>query len=170
MRILHWLYGKKEREKKEKKKREQEKQKRYEKMPDFKRIFCSLPNIINAAIFKPRDIETQNVPSVQDRADAKSAAEKKIKAADSKNKVDDVYARIETAKSKNMESIWLLQTNEDVPFESLSELMENYRNMKDSDSYRGISVSYAHKGELREISPLNEQDLDGLAKKLECQK
>ena len=40
--------------------------------------------------------------------------------------------------------------------------------MKDSDAYRGMSVSYAQKGELREISPLDEQDLEGLAKKLEC--
>jgi hypothetical protein len=168
MRILHWLYGKKEREKKEKKKQEKEKRERYERMPDFKRIFCSLPNIINAAIFKPRDIETQNVPSVQDRADAKSAAEKKIKAAASKNKVDDVYARIQTTKSRNYEIVWLLQTNEDVPYKSVRELMESYRNVKDSDSIKGISVNYVSEGKLHEISPLNEQDLDGLAKKLEC--
>lgn len=163
MRILPRLYGKKEREKKEKKKQE-----KWGKMPDFRKIFVSLPNIIKATII-PEDIKTQNDPSVQDRADAKSAAEKETKAAASKNKVDDVYARIETAKSKNLEIIWLLQTNnEDVPFKSLSELVEHYRNEQDSDSHKGISVNYASEGKLHEICPLNEQDLDGLAKKLEC--
>jgi hypothetical protein len=170
MRILDWLYGKKEGESKKKKKQEErEKQKKYEKMPDFKKLFASLSNIIKATII-PEDIETQHVPSVHDRADAKSAAEKKIKAADSKNKVDDVYARIETVKSKNLEIIWLLQTNEDVPYKSLSELIEDYGNVKESDSYRGMSVNYVCKGKLHEISPLSEQDLDNLAKKLECQK
>ncbi len=162
MRLFQWLSGKKEREKREKKKRE-----KYEKMPDFKKIFCSLPNIIKAATVKPKDIETQHVPSVQDRAAAKNDAEKKTKTAASKDKTDDIYTRIETAKSKNLEIIWLLQTNEDVSFKSLRELIENYRNEQDSVSIKGISVHYVSEGKLHEISSLNEQDLDGLAKKLE---
>jgi len=168
--ISHWLYGKKEREKKEKKQQEKENRERYETMPDFKGIFSSLPNIINAAIHKPREIEPQNVPSVHDRVAAKSAADKKTKAAASKDKVDDVYVRIETAKSKNMEIIWLLQANEDFPYKSLTELIENYHKLKDVDSHGRMSVNYAYKGELREISPLNEQDLEGLANKLESGK
>jgi hypothetical protein len=174
MGILSWLYGtsgreKRERNGQEKEKRKQEKAKRekYEKMPDFKKLFASLPRIIKATII-PEEIEKQHVPSAQDRDAAKSAAEKKTKAAACKNKVDDFYARIETAMSKNLEIIWLLQTNEDVPFKTLGELIENYGNVKDNDSYRGMSVNYASKGKLYEISPLNEQDLDGLAKKLEC--
>jgi len=170
MRVLQWLYGKKEREKKEKKEKEKEKREKFEKMPDFRKIFCSLPNIVEATISKPREIETRPTTSVEERAAAKSAAQKEAKAEASKIKVDDIYTRIVTAKNKNLEIVWLLQTDKDVPFESLSELIENYRNAKDSDLYRGMSVSYAHKGELREISPLNEQDLEGLAKKLERSK
>ena len=166
MRILHWLYGKKKREKKEKKKQEKIKQAKLEKMPDFRKLFASLPSIIKATII-PEDVETQHVPSVQDRAVAKGVAEKEVKATASKNKVDEVYTRIETAKRKNLEIIWLLQTNEDVPYKSLTELIENYHNLKDSDSHGKMSVNYASKGKLHEISPLNEQDLDGLAKKLE---
>ena len=166
MRILHWLYGKKKREKKEKRKQEKIKQEKLEKMPDFRKLFASLPSIIKATII-PEDMETQHAPSVQDRAEAKGIAEKQVKDSASKNKVDEVYARIETAKSKNLEIIWLLQTNEDVPYKSVCELIENYRNVKDRDSCRGMSVNYASKGKLHEISPLNEQDLDGLAKKLE---
>jgi hypothetical protein len=60
------------------------------------------------------------------------------------------------------------QADEDVPFKSVRELIESYRNVKDSDSFRGMSVNYAHKGSLHEISPLNEQELEGLAQKLEC--
>ncbi len=167
MRILHWPYGKKEREKKEKEKQEKEKQEKYNKMPDFKRIFCSLPHIVKAANIKPRDIETQPLPPVQDRAAAKSASEKEVRTATSNEKVKDVYTRIQTTKSRNYEIVWLLQTNEDVPYKSARELIENYRNVKNHDSYRGMSVNYAHKGELHEISPLGEQDLAGLIKKLE---
>ena len=168
MGILHRLYGKKEKEKKERGKQEKEKREKWGKMPDFKKIFCSLPNIVNAAKSKPRDIETQHVPSVQDCADAKSAAEKKAKTATSIEKVTDIYTRIQTTKSRNYEIVWLLQTSEDVPYKSVCELIENYRKVKDRDSYRGMSVNYAFEGKLHEISPLNEQDLDGLAKKLEC--
>jgi hypothetical protein len=170
MRILDWLYGNKEREKQEKKKQKKEKQEKSEKMPDFRRIFCSLPNVVKSKFLKPGDIETQHFPSFQDRADAKSAAEKELKAAVSKNKADDVCARIQTVRSKNLEVVWLLQTNEDIPYKSLKELIEGYRNVKDKDSYRGMSVNYASGGKLHEISPLHEQDLDGLAKILECQK
>jgi hypothetical protein len=167
MRILHWLYGKKRGEKKEKERQEKEKQEKYEKMPNFRKVFVSLPNIIKAVLI-PEDIETQHDPSVQDRAAAKSVADKATKATADKNKIDEVYTRIETVKSKNLEIIWLLQTNKDVPYKSLRELIESYRNVKDDDSYRGMSVNWAQKGKLHEISPLNEHELDGLAKKLEC--
>ena len=156
MRILKWFFGKSEKPKK----------KQSETMPNFKKIFALLPKIINATII-PDDTKTQDVPSVQDRAAAKSVAEKEAKTATSNEKMKDVYIRIQTAESKSLEIIWLLQTNEDVPYKSVRELIESYKNVKDSDSYRGISVNYASEGKLREISPLNEQDLDGLAKKLE---
>lgn len=164
MQILHRLFGKKKRKKKGKETRE-----KYKQMPDFKKIFASLPDIINATII-PENTSTQHAPSAQDRADAKSAEEKKTKAAASKIKIEEVYARIETAKSKNLEIIWLLHTNEDVSFKTLPELIENFRNAQDRDSIKGISVNYVSKGKIREIYPLNEQDLDGLAKKLECNK
>lgn len=170
MRILQWLYGKKETEKREKKKQEKEKQEKYKKMPDFKKIFCSMPHIVKAADIEPTDIETQHVPSIQDRATAKSASEKEAKTASSNEKIKDVYTRIQTTKSRNYEIVWLLQTNEDIPYKSVCELIENYRNVKDRDSYRGMSVNYAHEGKLHEISPLSEQDLEGLARKLEPSK
>jgi hypothetical protein len=168
MRILGWLFGKRESENKEKEKQKNETQDKYEKMPDLKRIFSSLPNIVKPTNIKSEDLKMQHSPSIQDRADAKSAAEKETKMAVSKNKVDDVYARIETAKSKNLEIVWLLHTNEDIPFKSLSQLMKNYRNIQASDSIKRISVNYVSEGRLREISPLDEQDIEGLVKKLKC--
>lgn len=164
MRILRWPSGKMKKRKKEKATKKKD-----ERMPDFRAIFASLPNIINATII-PENTSTQHAPSAQDRADAKSAEEKKTKAAASKIKIEEVYARLETAKSKNLDIIWLLHTNEDVSFKTLPELIENFRNAQDRDSIEGISVNYVSKGKIREIYPLNEQDLDGLAKKLESNK
>ena len=173
MQILRRLYGTSGREKRERKrhrkeKRKQEKAKREkcEKMPDFRKLFASLPNIVKTTII-PEKMETQKVPSVQDRGAAESAAKMEAKKEASKDKIDNVYARIKTARSRNLEIIWLLQIDEDVPFESLTELIEGYRNVKDADSYKGMSVNYVSKGKLHEISPLNEQNLDDLAKKLE---
>jgi hypothetical protein len=96
MRVLDRLYGKRAREKKEKRKKERAKQKEHDKMPDFKKLFASLPNIIKAPAI-PEDMETQHVPSVQDRAVAKSTAEQEVRTEAARNKTDDVFARIKTA-------------------------------------------------------------------------
>ena len=48
--------------------------------------------------------------------------------------------------------------------------MKSYRKIKDRNSFRGMSVNYALKGELHEISSLNELDLEGLVRQMESEK
>lgn len=152
MGILSRLFGKKE---------------EYEKMPDFKRIFDLMENVIDAKIAEPEDEEIPDIASLQERAVAKSVAEQETRAAASREKINEVYGRIQTAEGRNMEIIWLLRTNKDFPYKSLTELIENYHNLEDGDSRGRMSVNYASKGKLHEISPLNEQELAGLAKRME---
>lgn len=172
MRILSRLFGKnrKGRHKKEedwKGKNEKWRYEQYDIMPNFRRDFLSLPDIIKATAIEPEDTKKQNVPSVQDRTAARNVAEKEAKAVTCKEKVKDVHTRIQTAKSRNMEIVWLLQTNKDIRYKSLSDLIRGYGSVRASNSYKGMSVNYASDGELHEISPLDERDLEGLAKKLE---
>jgi hypothetical protein len=155
MGILGWLFGKKE---------------VYEKMPDFRRLFDLMENVIDAKKAEPKEKEIPNLTALQDLAAAKNVAEQETKAAASKEKINGVYERIQTAKGRNLEIIWLLQANKDFPCKSLTELIENYHNLKDSDSHGRMSVNYASHGKLYEISSLSEQDLAGLAKKLESGK
>jgi hypothetical protein len=171
MRILGWLLGKNEkgRGKNEKGQGKTEKTKndQYVIMPDFRRLFAALPNIIKTTAIEQKDTKMQDALSVQEHAAAKIVAQREAKTATSKEKVRDVYTRIQTAKSKNVEIIWLLQTNEDIPYKSLSDLIGGYQKVKASDSYRGMSVNYASNEKLHTISDLTEEDLEGLAKKLE---
>jgi hypothetical protein len=147
MGILSWLF---------------EKNEKCETMPDFRKVFLSLPNTIKATKIPPK---IENAPSVQDRTAARVVAENKAKKATSEEKVKEVYARIQTARSRNKEIVWLLQTDKDFRYKSLNDLIENYANLKDTDLYRGMSVNYVSDGELHEIYPLCVQDLEGLTKK-----
>lgn len=168
--ILKWFFRRKERSKNKKtKETEKAEKEQYEIMPNFRNKFLLLPTVIKAAII-PEDTTPYNTPSVQDHAAAKSIAEKEARAAHSSDRVKDVFTRIQTTKSRNYEIIWLLRTDEDVPYKSVGELIESYNNVKDRDAFRGMSVNYASNGKLYEISPLHEQDLAGLAKKLESGK
>ncbi|GAB4354600.1 MAG: hypothetical protein Kow0099_38760 [Candidatus Abyssubacteria bacterium] len=170
IRILKRLFGKNESAKnKERKRNEKAKKEQYEIMPNFREQFALLPNIIKAILI-PEDTKPESGASVQEHAAAKSIAEKEAKTATSNEKVKDIYTRIQTTKNRNYEIIWLLQANEGAQYKSIDELIENYREVKDCESYRGMSVNYASNGKLYEISPLGEQDLAGLAKKLESGK
>jgi hypothetical protein len=160
MKFFKWLFGPDEKGKNE----------RYEKMPDFRKVFLSLPNIVKAAIIPTDDSKAANAPSVQERDAAKRSAENEAIAATSKEKVTEVLTRIQTAIHRDKKIVWLLQTDKEIPYESLSDLLRSYRSIKNSDSYRGMSVNYDFDGELHEISPLTEQDLEGLARKLETGK
>jgi len=157
MRVLRWLFGA----------NVEEKYERYERMPDFRKNFVSLPDIVKATKIQSVDTHMQNVVSVQERAEAKDNAERETRAAISKEKVLDVYSRIQTAKRRNKEIVWLLQVDTDIRHTSLNELIASHRNLKDAESYRGMSVNYSSEGKLHEISPLVGQDLEGLAKKME---
>jgi hypothetical protein len=154
MGILSWLFGDKKKER---------------SMPDFKKDFAAFPDEIQAGIIEEKD-RPESIKSKQafsDRtANAKKISDKEAKtASDSyKAKGDDVHTRIQTAKSRNYEIVWLLQAHKDIPYKSLRELVEGYKAVKGNKSYRGMSVDYICEGELYEISPLNEQDLEGLAK------
>ncbi|RJP16706.1 MAG: hypothetical protein C4520_17900 [Candidatus Abyssobacteria bacterium SURF_5] len=160
MKFLKWLFGPNQEGKNEK----------YEKMPNFKKIFASLPDIVKATAIPPDDSKRENDATAQERDAARCVAEDEARAAVSKDKVQDVYIRIQTAMNRNKEIIWLLQTDREISHKSLNDLLQTYRKMKDSDSYKGMSVNYGSAGELHEISSLNERDLEGLAQKLEGKK
>jgi hypothetical protein len=164
MKFFRWLFGPEEKGKKEKY------EKISDKMPDFRKVFLSLPDIVKATILPPDDPKEANAPSSQERDAARLSAENEAKAATSKEKVDIVHARILTAIGKDKEIVWLLQTDKEIQHKSLDDLLKSYRNMKNSDSYRGMSVNYDFDGKLHQISPLTEQDLEGLARKLEMGK
>jgi len=135
-------------------------------MPDFKKVFLSLPDIVKATIIPPDDPKETTAPSSGERDAARLSAENEAKAATSREKVDIVLARILTAIRKEKEIVWLLQTDKEILHRSASDLLKSYRNMKDRDLCRGMSVNYNFNGKLYEISPLSEQDLEGLSRKL----
>jgi len=157
MRILSWFFGDKKKEKRS--------------MPDFKKDFAAFPDQIEAGIIEVKD-RPESIKSEKGRTDraakAKKGSDKEAKtASDSyKARVDDVSIRIQTLESKNYEIVWLLLADENIPYKSLNELIEGYKAVKGNKSYRGMSVNYICEWEWYEISPLNEQDLEGLAKKL----
>ncbi len=160
MRFFKWLFGPEKKEKNEK----------HEKMPDFKNIFLSLPNVIKTTIIPTDAAKTDEMSFARKRDAAKQAAESEAKAANSRYKIAEVHTRIQTAVRRKKEIVWLLQTDKETPHESIGELLKSFRSMKSSDSFRGMSVSYDCNGELHEISPLTEQDAEGLARKLEMGK
>lgn len=164
IKLLSWLLGDEKKGKKEE-----------SPMPDFKADFAALPDKIQAGIIEEKD-RSESIKSEQALSDrtakAKEISDKEAKTvSDSyKAKGNDVHTRIQTVKSKNYEIIWVLQTDENIKYKSLNELVEGYKAVKGNKLFRGMSVNYISEGKLHEISPLNEYDLQGLAKKLESGK
>ncbi|RJP18702.1 MAG: hypothetical protein C4520_13995 [Candidatus Abyssobacteria bacterium SURF_5] len=139
-------------------------------MPDFKMLFLSLPDIVKPTTV-PTEDATAAAPSSKARvAAARCSAESEAKAATSREKVNMVHARIQTAIQKHKEIVWLLQADKEILHGSLNDLFKSLRNLENSNSCKGISVNYVSDGKLREISPLTEQDLAGLARKCETEK
>ncbi len=164
MRILDWLLGKTE---KGQGKTDKTKNDQSEIMPDYITLFAALPNTIKATAVEQKETKTQDALSIQEHAAAKIVAQTEARSATVKEKVKDVHTRIQTAKNRQMEIVWLLQADKDIPYKSLSDLIRGFENAKDSASYRGMSVNYVLNGNLHEISALDGEDLEGLAQKLE---